>query len=111
MFARSLRLSRAGFERTRSLRRASAPHFSVSYGSLGQDAGLGVIVPKKVVKSAVARHRLKRRLREILRTLAATGGLPSVIIVSARTGADSLTYAHMSDELSEAFKAILAENA
>lgn len=110
MFPRSLRLSRAGFERTRGLRRTTTPHFSLSYGQLPNDAGLGVIVPKKVVKSAVARHKLKRQVREVLRALIAQPTTPITVVVSARTGADALTYAHIHDELSGAFKAILAEN-
>lgn len=72
-------------------------------------AGLGVIVPKKAVKGAVGRHQLKRRLREILRDIAHVPNTPTTIVVAARSGSDSLTFAQIQDELSEAFKAILAK--
>lgn len=87
-----------------------ASHFSLSYGALPNEAGIGIVVPKKIVKSAVSRHRLKRRVREALRLLAKRSALPSTVIVFARAGADSLTSAQANDELSAAFKAILAES-
>jgi ribonuclease P protein component len=66
-------------------------------------------VPKKAVKGSVDRHRVKRRLREVLRLIAPNPGIPSVIVVAARAGSDSLSFAQINDELSAAFKAILAE--
>lgn len=108
MFPRSLRLSRTGFEQSRGLPRAATPHFSISYGSSPKAAGIGVIVPKKAVKSSVERHLLKRRVREILREiLKGQDASGTVIIVSARTGADTLPFDELKKELSEAFKAIL----
>lgn len=65
-------------------------------------------MPKKAVKSAVKRHLLKRRLREILRNLIKKPDMPGTIVVAARTGADTLTFDQLNDELSAAFKAILA---
>ncbi|HWU24574.1 MAG TPA: ribonuclease P protein component [Candidatus Paceibacterota bacterium] len=109
MFPRSLRLGRQGIEQSRKLHRVSTAHFSISYGNSTESAGLGVIVPKKAVRGAVGRHRLKRLLREILREIAKTPGIPTTIVVAARSGSDSLTFTQIQHELSEAFKAILAK--
>lgn len=108
MFPRSLRLGRHGFEQSRGLSRTTTPHLTISYGVLPNDAGIGVIVPKKVLKSAVDRHRLKRRLRELLRGRGVPG---KTIIVVARTGAGALTYDELESELSHAFRDILPETA
>lgn len=111
MFPRSLRLSRAGFGRSRTLPRKSTPHFSISGGRLPNAAGIGIIVPKKAVKSAVERHTLKRRLREILRELCKGSDASGMtLVVTARSGAASLRYEEIKRELSEAFKAILLGN-
>jgi RNase P protein component len=59
-----------------------------------------------VVKGAVGRHLLKRRVREALRPWS----LPfRILIVSARTGSDSLSLEEIRDELSVALEAILAK--
>ncbi len=81
-------------------------HFSLSYGN-AEAAGLGgsgVIVPKKAVKSSVARHLLKRRLRAFLLPHSA----PSrVFIVSARAKADTLSYKELESELSALIGSIM----
>lgn len=88
----------------------ATPHFSISYGSSAKAAGIGVIVPKKVARSSIERHLLKRRIREILRELLKDGEMAgTVIIVSARAGAASLSFQKLKEELSGAFKAILLE--
>lgn len=108
MFPRSLRLGRNGFEQSRGLPRKTTPHFSISGGAFPDTAGIGIIVPKKVVKRAVERHRLKRRMREIVRkqTQDISG---MIIVISARAGAADLSFDELTNELSLAFKAILAE--
>lgn len=109
MFPRSLRLSRAGFDQSRKLSRKTTAHFSISYGAGIVAAGIGVIVPKKAVRSAVDRHRLKRRIREIVRTCVKQGGFPDIVVISARTGSSELSFQAITDELSGAFRAILLE--
>jgi ribonuclease P protein component len=111
MFPRSLRLSRAGFENSRRLPRTATPHFSLSYGRLPNAAGIGIIVPKKVAKSSVERHLLKRRIREIIREASKLQKLSgATLIVTARKGASTLHINELKDELSGAIKAILLEN-
>ncbi len=104
MLPRSLRLTREGFSHYSGLKRASTPHFSISYGPVLSGGGSAAIVPKKAVASAVARHRMKRRLRALLRPWSAKD---QVIIISARTGAAELSFADMEHELSEALTGIL----
>jgi len=97
MLPRSLRLTRRGFEDNRGLRRAHSPHFLISHGPAATEGGSAVIVPKKAVKGAVARHLLKRRIRALLQPYSS----PShVIIVTAKTGANDLSYAQIHEELS-----------
>ncbi len=110
MFPRSLRLSRTGFEHSRKLPRTTVPHFSISYGHLPNAAGIGIIVPKKIAKSSVERHRLKRRVREIVReNIPHTHLSGATLIITARIGASTLSYNELKDELSKAFEAILLE--
>ncbi len=104
MLPRSLRLTREGFSHYSGLKRTGTPHFSISYGSVPSRGGSAVIVPKKVLASAVARHRVKRQLRALLRSWSAKD---RVIIVSVRKGAGELSYADMEHELSSALAGIL----
>ena len=88
------------------LRRAHTILFSISYGPAeGGFGGSAVIVPKKVIKGAVARHQLKRRVRAILRPWSSK---QQVIVVTAKTGSDTVTFSDIHDELSTAFTAILS---
>lgn len=110
MVPRSLRLGRQGFEQSGSLPRTATPHFSISYGTLPNAAGIGVIVPKKVVKSSVERHQLKRRVREIARELVVHQNISkTALIIVTRAGASKLSFDELKRELSEVFKAILAK--
>lgn len=76
--------------------RATSPHFAVSYGPANPTGGCGVIVAKKVEKSSVKRHLLKRRIREVLKAHASPS---EVLIVYARPGAQTLTFEEISHEL------------
>jgi ribonuclease P protein component len=105
MLPRSLRLTRKGFENALGVSRIRTPHFTISYKNNTQLGGSAVIVPKKAVKKAASRHQLKRKVREALRPWSS----PSrILIVSARTGADSLSSEEIKRELSAELEAILA---
>jgi ribonuclease P protein component len=106
MLPRLLRLSRQGFENARGLRRTTSPHFSISYGHTPGQGGSAVIVPKKVIKGAVTRHLLKRRVRAIL---APWSDKELTLILSARKGAAELPYPELQDELSSALTVILSK--
>ncbi|CAN5710321.1 hypothetical protein BH11PAT2_BH11PAT2_08670 [soil metagenome] len=106
MLPRPLRLTRQGFSNTRGLKRVHSTHFSLSYGKAETEGlgGSGVIVPKKAVRSAVARHLLKRRLRAILLPYST----PSrTLIISARAKADTLSFGELQNELSALIGSII----
>jgi len=110
MIPRSLRLTRKGFEHTRGLRRTASPHFALSYGPAdpSQGGGSAVIVPKKVVKSSVGRHLLKRRVRSVLRSWSSKD---RILIVFARSGAADLTFQELEHELSSLLEGIMGGTA
>lgn len=85
--------------------RAHSPHFSISYGPSPETGGCGVVVSKKVEKSSVKRHLLKRRMREVLRNYCSKD---AICIVYARPGAQALSFAELSDELSKELERIRA---
>lgn len=104
MLPRLLRLSRKGFEQNRGLLRISSPHFVISYGPAQGEGGTGIIVPKKVIKGAVARHLLKRRIRTIVSPWSTKD---RILIISARKDAHALPYQELEHELSSAFSSII----
>lgn len=57
--------------------------------------GYAVIIPKKVARLSVTRHRLKRQIFEALRTFP----LPPALIIFPRTAASSVHYQDMRTEL------------
>lgn len=78
--------------------RASSPHFAISYGPSDDRGGAGVVVTKKVEKSSVKRHTLKRRIRAAILPHLTRG---QVVIVYARPGSESLPYESIESELRE----------
>jgi ribonuclease P protein component len=96
---RRIILSRAQFTAISSdkkARRTSAAHFSVVTSEAC--VGVAVVVSKKVAKTSVARHLLKRRIREAV----ASCEFPSAgkaVIVYARSGAATLSFAQITAEL------------
>lgn len=69
-------------------------HFSLS-ATLNK-VGCAVIVSKKVEKSSVGRHRLKRR---VLASLAGVLTPGYAIVVYARAGSSALSYKELTQEL------------
>ena len=96
---RRIHLSRPDFaavSRDKSAKRATSPHFSVTISNMG--IGSAVVVSKKVTKSSVQRHLVKRRVREMI---AQEGGNSTsrAVIVYARAGSASLPYSDIVTEL------------
>jgi ribonuclease P protein component len=93
VFRRVDRLSRAAVALVlRSGRRRSSPHFTAIVSD--QASGYAVIVPKKVIRGAVARHRLKRVIREALKRLP----LPQALVVIVRAAPPEATLAAIQSE-------------
>lgn len=86
------------------LERVHGPHFSVSYSTIQPFGGSAVVVPKKVVKKAVNRHLLKRRMRAILLPHSSSS---RVLVVYAKAGASKLPFGEIERELSELISRIL----
>lgn len=84
--------------------RAHSAHFSISYGPSPTLSGGAVVVPKKVVKKSVARHALKRRMREIIRPYISD---TQALIAYAKPGSSELSYQDMQNELSGLIEGIL----
>lgn len=103
MLPRSLRLSRGEFPDTRGLKRALSAHFSISYEK-SSNGGVAVVISKKVARLAVSRHLLKRQILAVLRPYASE---KLVFIVNARTGAASIPFPELKDELNSLLRSIL----
>jgi ribonuclease P protein component len=68
MLTRRDRLSRSDFPAAlKGGRRVSSAHFTAVVSV--QSKGSAVVVPKKVARLSVTRHRIKRRVLAVLRTL------------------------------------------
>ncbi len=95
---RRIHLSRPDFTAVssdRAAQRLTSSHFSVTISNKG--IGLAVVVSKKVAKSSVARHLLKRRIREIVAPFSSD---MSAVIVYARPGAALLPFSEIATEIS-----------
>lgn len=96
MFARSRRISRAQFSQALKGVRFASEHFSY----IATPKGYAVVVPKKVARLSVTRHRIKRRVLAVLRSLA----LPRGVIIFPKASATTLSYQEMYTELAQALK-------
>ncbi len=96
VFKRRNRLSRVAFEAVlQSGRRFSSIHFS--FVSSETVPGYAVVVPKKVARLSVTRHRIKRRVMEAIRTLPLSKGL----IIFPRAEVKDMRYDEIQLELTK----------
>ncbi|MFA6519341.1 MAG: ribonuclease P protein component [Candidatus Paceibacterota bacterium] len=94
MFPRRKRLSRDTFPSAlKNGRRISSEHLSVVIPAEGR--GYAVIVPKKIARLSVTRHKIKRRVLAALRTL----DLPQALIVFPKASVNSVSYQDIQSEL------------
>ena len=104
-FPRTARLrKRREYLRIQGRRRGKkTPHFVVlSVPSDDEGSRLGVTVSRRV-GVAVARNRVKRRVREFFRLHRNELQPPSDIVIVARAGADTLSFKDVESELSAVF--------
>lgn len=81
MLARNERLKRSDFSRFfESGRRYHTPYFTVVHTPYPTFHG-SVVISKKVAARAVTRNALRRRLYDMLRTLAHSGAISGIVIV------------------------------
>lgn len=97
MLAKARRLSRTDFGTVAIGKRAVSAHFSVTVApsSVGKAAA---VISKKVARTSVARHLLKRRIMAASLPFVADG---RSFIVYARAGSPALSYRALERELSE----------
>jgi len=76
------------------------PHFYLSVAH--ETKGYAVVVSKQVARLSVTRHRLKRQISAVMRA----HKLPSGLIVFARSGAPTLSFAQIREELEAGLKQI-----
>jgi len=74
-------------------RRFSSPNLTIVVSKGAQ--GYAVIVPKKVARLSVTRHKIKRRVFEALRTIS----FPGALIVFPRSSVSSVSYQDIEAEL------------
>jgi ribonuclease P protein component len=106
MAKRQLHILRSDFNaisRDRNAKKAVSTHFSATSSVLG--VGYAVVVSKKVAKSSVSRHLMKRRVREATRPFCDDS---RAIIIYARAGAGTLPYAAIIEELSPLLQRIVS---
>jgi len=96
VFKRRHRLTRAAFEALlKAGTRRSGPHFSIIRST--SVPGYAVVVPKKVARLSTARHRIKRRVLAVLKTLP----LPKGLIVFPRAVVKDMPYDEIRTELTK----------
>jgi ribonuclease P protein component len=95
MLKKGKRLSRTAFASVAGGKRATSAHFSITAARSGEGRAAAV-VSKKVAKSAVARHRLKRRILSVLAPTLLPG---HSFIVYARAGSPTLPFGALKQEL------------
>lgn len=84
-------------------RRKHTDHFvAICRPASGPLSRLGVTVSSKV-GNAVVRSRVKRFVREVFRHRRAELSPPADVVIIAKSGADTLTYAQAASELARAF--------
>ncbi|MDB5264973.1 MAG: Ribonuclease protein component [Parcubacteria group bacterium] len=107
MIPRRLRLSRAHFASIPGKpgeKRAASPHFSVSVCKSEGNGGSAAVISKKVEKTSVGRHRLKRRVLAVLAPLSSKN---QAVIVFARAGSQKLPYSLLKEELFELLSRVM----
>ncbi|VAW31795.1 hypothetical protein MNBD_CPR01-480 [hydrothermal vent metagenome] len=77
-------------------KRATCDYFSIIYTD--KVSGYAIVVSKKIAKKAVTRHRIKRRVRSVLRNSKIAG---RGCIIFARPGADKITFQDLNLEIQE----------
>lgn len=75
-------------------RRLSSAHFTAIVSK--EMRGYAVVIPKKVARLSVTRHRIKRQVLAILRTLT----LPPALIIFPKSSASSVSYKDIKIEIS-----------
>jgi ribonuclease P protein component len=95
------RLSRNDFTRMRGFKRVHGTLFSLSFGTLPERSvpGAACVVSAKVAPRAVARNRIKRRVRAILGPLMSNLPSPLILVLIAKKPAADASPAESREEV------------
>ena len=94
VFPRYKRLPRAQFPVVfKNGRRHTSPHFTAVISHKAQ--GYAVVIPKKIARLAVTRHRIKRRVLAALRTIP----LPPALLLFPKASVSSVSYEDIKTEI------------
>jgi ribonuclease P protein component len=97
MPSKRLRLPRSGFQAPKTAKRLVSPHISlVFYPALPRQAGIAVVLSKKVVGTSVGRHRVKRRLFSVMQGWRQPG---MAVIAYGRAGIALVPFQELREEL------------
>ena len=97
MFPRRRRFSRASFPAALSAgKRLSSANFTAIIPAAA--TGYAVVVPKKIARLSVTRHRIKRQILSVLR---ATPLLPAALILFPRATVARMSYQDIQAELAD----------
>jgi ribonuclease P protein component len=95
VFTRSKRLTREAFPHVlKRGRRVSTPHFLAVFTS--DVNGYAVVVPKKVARLSVMRHKIKRRVLEAFRTLSTP---TCALLLFPKSTVAEMSYTEVREEL------------
>lgn len=98
MLAQGQRLKRREVETMRCRGRPRHGRFFTLVVAPADEFKAGVVVSKKVAKTAVARNRLRRRVYSLLRWRSKQQ--PAHLLVIAKTGAAELSFSELTKEIS-----------
>lgn len=108
MLPKSKRLRGADFKYLRGARAIHTPHFLVRTATDAARFGAAAVVSVAVAKNAVTRNSLRRRAYAILERLPPQQKLPQAFLsITAKKGADLLSFQGMQDELAPALQKML----
>lgn len=103
MLPKQKRIPRDSFGRILSLGLLqNSPHFLLRTISAPKE-GYAALVSKKVAQSAVDRNRVRRRVYAVIRVLLPQIKKTSHTVISAKQGANKITFAVLQSEIEELF--------
>lgn len=101
MLPKKERLSRDEFNRFFSGgKRIHSPHIQCIY-SPNETLHVSVVVSKKTAKTSVMRHKIRRRIYDIVRRHRQSTGLAGVFIFLTKTGISTLQYDALKKEVEQ----------
>lgn len=110
MLPKKERLTRKEFNRFFSLgKRFHSPTFQIVY-TPSQELHASVVVPKKIIRRAVERNKIRRRIYDIVRHYRTDTAVKGVFIFLAKSSVGSMSYATLKEEINTNLHKIITRN-